>query len=76
MSMMAALEDEQLISGPQVRDHRLRRRLTQQELAHAAGIDPTELSKIENGWRPLRPKKAEALMRALAKYPAVRRIGG
>lgn len=35
--------------GSLLRDHRKRRRLTQQQLADAVGVDFTYISKVENG---------------------------
>lgn len=50
---------------PQLRLARLRKGLTQEELADRAGIDRSHLSYIERGIRAIRPNTARALARAL-----------
>ena len=49
----------------------LRGEMSQQDLAQAVGIDPTVLSKIEAGKRPLRINELVAMARELGVDPAV-----
>lgn len=48
----------------------LRGEMTQQDLAQAVGLDPTVLSKIEAGRRPLRIAELIAIARELGVDPA------
>ena len=48
----------------------LRGEMSQQDLAHAVGLDPTVLSKIEAGKRPLRIGELIAIARELGVDPA------
>lgn len=38
------------------------------EIARESKIDLSKLSKIENGWTPIRPKDAERISRAYRKF--------
>jgi XRE family transcriptional regulator, regulator of sulfur utilization len=47
------VEDVRILLGRRIRDLRTQRKLSQEELAHRAGIHTTYLSSVENGKRNL-----------------------
>jgi transcriptional regulator with XRE-family HTH domain len=51
--------------GERVRDTRVRRGLSQEELAHRAGVDRSYMSGIERGVRNITMLKLPSLARAL-----------
>lgn len=48
---MSPLEPPHPVIGKTIRYLRHRADLTQEELAHRCGIHPTEISRLETGWR-------------------------
>lgn len=56
--------------GRNVRSQRERRGLSQEELGHAAGLHPTEISRLERGVREPRLSTVVRLARALGLRPA------
>lgn len=56
--------------GPVLRETRLRAKLTQEALAHAAGVHPTYISQVERGLLSPTLDKLDALARALGVRPS------
>ena len=55
--------------GPNIRYWRLRKAMTQIELATLTGIDPATISQIETGRRKPRPSTLKKLAKALDVQP-------
>src|SRR5262245_4978111 len=54
------------LTGQEVREARIAKRIKQIELAQLAGIERSRLNQFENGWiKKLRPQEEEALRREL-----------
>lgn len=56
--------------GPNLKAAREEREWTQEDLAHHAGIQPAEISRIETGKRDLRLSTIERLAKALGIPPS------
>ena len=67
--MLTTLEDKYQVDGRAVRNARLRKHLTQKELAEEAGISYPTISRIENGKRQPRWSTIEKLAKALNVSP-------
>jgi len=53
------------MTGLRLKLARIERGIKQLELSRLAGINPTRLSKIENGWVEMRPDELSAIQHAL-----------
>jgi transcriptional regulator with XRE-family HTH domain len=56
--------------GRSLRRERLRRGLSQEDLGHASGLHPTEVSRLERGVREPRLSTIVALARGLGTTPS------
>jgi transcriptional regulator with XRE-family HTH domain len=56
---------EELMQGLTIKIARIRHGCKQLEVARQTGINPTRLSKIENGWMEPRPEEVAAICAAL-----------
>ena len=55
------------MTGPELRDHRIHRELSQSELAALMDISPSTVSRWEKGLRKIGPLAAAAIAAALEK---------
>ncbi len=65
----AELEQAKLTIGTRLREARIAKGITQEELGELAGTNQAVIQKIENGWT-LRPRMVDGLALALDVNPA------
>jgi predicted transcriptional regulator len=69
MPVSVPLTEPQVVVGRNIARHRLRLSLTQEDLAHAAGVHTVEVSRAERGTRDLRLSTIVRFARALGVEP-------
>lgn len=69
LSSIGPVEEPKARVGANIKEQRRRRGLTQEELAHRAGMHPVEIGRAERGTRDLRVSSVAKIARGLGVEP-------